>query len=791
MHKWLFIGLGLILTACSFAAQASAGGRTMDVAIVTTVRTSWLADHAASELASYVKQLTGIEARLVGSVPPSAEGGVVLELVVGPAPAELLALQGSDEPERLRDGFVVLTTGPGHLRLAAAEPIGLLYAVYDYLERQCGVGFFWDGEQVPKLKVLPTEGIATVELPRWPRRHFGLSDGFGITKFHHHFRTKEQREAILDWMAKRRLNLTAAVLMPQIASGGESSTRVYGLDDTVPDNWTYSGWPGALDFPAKTRTKLTKDQLDYGRERGIKWFYYLSYGSLPHQFRETHPELRLVGNLGYSATMLYPDDPEAARWTEAFYRDLIETYGTDHIYQDTPFVESTGASSPEESFELKLKAAKLMCESFKKLDPQAVWQSDSWDFSAVPSVWTDERIKRYFESLPRDMMFFYDTVCDWAPFYERTNYFHGTDWSFGILHSFQGDDHLHGNLADLAARMKATSQDPKATGCKGVYQIPEITGHNLLFFDAISEMAWAPDSFEVDEFLTQYATRRYGKEEGKRLEPALEALVKAVYSGGGWMPIYKKLGCWYGTWWWPIVGEKEVDDKPEGMPVEFEALHNAVEIALSRSEQSGDNPLYVTDLADWARTYLQYVFNWAVLDAYKALRQGDAARVHTDSAICRAVLKRLEAILSTQPSYHLQPQIERVMAVPGVNPYTEWFIKQHQINDLYASNELFEQLHWYYGPRMEVYLRELEARADRGETKLEWADIQAECDVIQQRWLGESIAVPESEWFQGGTIEAVEAAWQAFGDFRPVTDLTEGGSSASLRELGNVQDTSN
>ena len=129
----------------------------MDVAIVTTVRTSWLADHAASELASYVKQLTGIEARLVGSVPPQAEGRVVLELVVGPAPAELLALPGSDELERLRDGFVVLTIGPGHLRLAAAEPIGLLYAVYDYLERQCGVGFFWDGEQVPKLKVLPTE----------------------------------------------------------------------------------------------------------------------------------------------------------------------------------------------------------------------------------------------------------------------------------------------------------------------------------------------------------------------------------------------------------------------------------------------------------------------------------------------------------------------------------------------------------------------------------------------------------------------------------------------------------
>ena len=320
-------------------------------------------------------------------------------------------------------------------------------------------------------------------------------------------------------------------------------------------------------------------------------------------------------------------------------------------------------------------------------------------------------------------------------------------------------------------------------------QVPEITGHNLLYFDAVSELAWDPDGFNLDDFLAQYAARRYGKEEGKRLTPALEALTKAVYRGGGWMPIYKKLGCWYGSWWWPLVGEKEVDEKPEPMPAEFEYLRMAVEQALARASHCQDNPLFVTDLADWTRTYLQYVFNWSVLDAYRALRQGDAKRVHSDSATCRAVLKQLKAILSTQPSYHIQPQLQRVMAVPGVNPYTEWYIKQHQINDLYASNEIFEQLHWYYGPRMEVYLDKIEALADRGETKVEWGDIQADCDAIQQRWLNESIEVPRIEWFQGTTVEAVQAAWKAFGDFKPVTELAQGGGEASLRELGNVKDT--
>ena len=37
-----------------------------------------------------------------------------------------------------------------------------------------------------------------------------------------------------------------------------------------------------------------------------------------------------------------------------------------------------------------------MCAVFKELDQQAVWESDSWDFGALPQVWTPDRIRRYF-----------------------------------------------------------------------------------------------------------------------------------------------------------------------------------------------------------------------------------------------------------------------------------------------------------------------------------------------------------------------------------------------------------
>ena len=259
-----------------------------------------------------------------------------------------------------------------------------------------------------------------------------------------------------------------------------------------------------------------------------------------------HPDYRYVGSLGYDATVLYPEDPECTRWTRAFYQDLIHTYGTDHVYQDTPFCESTGSSDPEQSFQLKLKAAQMMCKLFKELDPQAIWHSDSWDMGAVPQVWTPERTARYFHSLPQSMMRIYDTAADGPDFYSRTNYFEGTEWAFGILHSFQGDDHLHGHIAGICRKIKRAANDPKSTRLRGVYHVPETSGHNLLYFEGTTRAAWNPDTFDFDAFLHDYAERRYGAENLPRMLPALQALNRAVYEGGGVMPIYKKLGCPYG-----------------------------------------------------------------------------------------------------------------------------------------------------------------------------------------------------------------------------------------------------
>jgi len=755
-----------VLLANSPMASADQTHGEPKVCIVRPDRGPRLVQHAADELARYVGQMTGGGVTIAKEAPKAAERPTTVILSVKPAADRLTSLSGADDRRRLRDGFWIHSSGNGQLEITATQPIGLLYGVYEYLETCCGVGFFWDGDHVPKRSALPIGDIDIAQAPRWPVRHFGLSSCWGLAKWHHQFRTMAHRKQMIEWMVKRRINRTHHFFGPTIAASGQPAVDVYGISDTEPDNFTFAGWPGCLGWPAKVRTQIIKDQLDYARQRGMTWIYYLAYGNLPHQFRQTHPQYKYVGQLGYSATVLYPDDPQAARWSKAFYQAIIETYGTDHIYQDCPFVESTGATDAEKSFQLKLTAAREMCKVFKALDDQAIWESDAWDFGALPHVWTAERIKRYFKGLPQEMMLIYDTAGLGNPFYKRTNYFEGTPWALGILHSFQGDDHLHGDLAHAIGAIQALSKDPKADKCVGIYHVPESTGHNVLFFDLTCHLAWRPDALTLADYLRDYVKRRFGEKDLPRMLPAVQALVGAVYSGGrgaGVMPIYQKLGCHYGPReWWPIVDDRKVkNDGYDNIAKVIPDLRRAIRLALACRDTQQDNPLYVNDMVDWTRTYLAHVFNWAVLDAYRALNQGKAKRVAASVAMARRCLKHIEAILSTRPDFSLQAQIERAMKVPGANPYLPWYMKQHCVNDLYSANEVYEQLHWYYGPRMAVYLGELEARAARGVKTITWKDVEARCGAIHTRWLEKDIAVPTEHRFKGTTMAAVTAAMTA------------------------------
>ena len=108
---------------------------------------------AATELQSYIKQISGAELPIV----TDASAPVAKEIVVGKTNRES---DGEFDREELGDDGLVIKTNGQKLFLVGGEQRGTLYAVYEFLESYLGCRFYTnDFEKVPESKTVSVEQI--------------------------------------------------------------------------------------------------------------------------------------------------------------------------------------------------------------------------------------------------------------------------------------------------------------------------------------------------------------------------------------------------------------------------------------------------------------------------------------------------------------------------------------------------------------------------------------------------------------------------------------------------------
>jgi hypothetical protein len=150
------------------AAPAAAGITLADkgkatATIVLALDASAPEKNAANELASYLKRVTGAEFAIL---PPEQAAGRPV-IAVGPGAAKVVApdldLTKAGDKGLGEDGIVLKTVLP-HLVLTGAEGAkrGTLYAVYEFLERECGVRWWTPTEESVPSK--PTLAVGPLDI---------------------------------------------------------------------------------------------------------------------------------------------------------------------------------------------------------------------------------------------------------------------------------------------------------------------------------------------------------------------------------------------------------------------------------------------------------------------------------------------------------------------------------------------------------------------------------------------------------------------------------------------------
>ncbi len=164
---------------------------------------------AAQELQSFLKRMTMIQPRTVADDSPGDTDNATRFLVGRTVVTERLVSSGQleDPVKKDREAYVVRSVdanGKRHLCFLGGTGISTLYAVYHYLKKGCGCGFYWDGDRVPSRNTLPVQGVNISAQPRFSER---MCMNLTLYWYSTPWWDWDDWKGYIDWALKARFNI--------------------------------------------------------------------------------------------------------------------------------------------------------------------------------------------------------------------------------------------------------------------------------------------------------------------------------------------------------------------------------------------------------------------------------------------------------------------------------------------------------------------------------------------------------------------------------------------------------
>ncbi|MDD5484237.1 MAG: alpha-N-acetylglucosaminidase TIM-barrel domain-containing protein, partial [Kiritimatiellae bacterium] len=704
--------------------------------------------HAASEMAKYIETASGARLEITSNRPDINARNIILlgRTETNPIMMEL-ARNGlfrlSPEQPGL-DGFIIKTVsrnGKNYLLVGGSMDRGTLYGVYHFLEKVLRAGFFWESERIPRQNTIRFGRIDIAEKPRFQIRQY--PQGCVFTYNSRQWDIADWKREI-DWMCKHKLN------------------RLY-----VPSD-------------AHSPLADVNEIVKYARSVGLDTIFMLKF-SVDEEFRKKHPAARYL-SIRYGTTPymeLHPADPLFVSECGKNIAAYVKKYGKGNTYRIEPYGErSFDQLSPAEREELKIDYARSVIAAVQAADPEGQLFMWSWAFS----TWNKNLIRRFLECFPDDNFYICDSYAETWPIYKNNGYFYGKQWGFSVLRYFGGDDGMKGNLADLISRMKEVAEDPKAGRCIAFFMEPELITYNSIYFELATQLGWNPQNVTLENYLRDYALRRYGPERADGMLAVLQELAKSVYGNSpGSEALYQfpryegsEGNMYHGHFsFWNIYKEdvyalalsRAVRRSINNVP----SLQAALQMALAQRDER--NPCYLRDLTDIARQGLAEVFNCHFLAMQRAFYERQPGPLTREIAALKVIMEGAEELVFNSGLYRLQPLEEKIMRYPSqaereldeIRNTLTTFYKQRWLLD-YQGKDYYELIKYYYRPRLWTYLDEIARAAEAGKWSMQDAAIDRILENAGRQWAN---CVFEPESGERDLFRSVEKAGQLMREFQP------------------------
>lgn len=428
----------------------------------------------------------------------------------------------------------------GKIMLRGDNGVSVASALFHYLRHYAHCDLSWNGNSLQLPDTLPHIPQKIHITSPYKRRFYLNYVTFNYTMSWWDWERWEQE---IDWMALHGINMPLAL-------SGQSIIwkRVYnrlGLTDAELEDffsgpaYTSWSWMGNLDgwngpLPASwmaAQEALQQKILQRQRELGMTPVLAAFTGHVPPAFKTKYPDVKVRTTNWVNFPPVHVLDPSEPMFTtvgKMFIEEQTKTYGTDHLYSADTFNENIAPSS--EPTYLRDVSARIY-ESMAAADPDAVWVMQAWMFVQDYLYWQADEIKAVLTAIPDNKMIILDTFCETFPAWSKSKAFYGRPWIWNMLHNFGGATGMFGRMDEVANIPAGLLKDPEAGNLTGIGVMPEGLEQNPVMYQLMLDNVWRDQPIVPEQWLADYARRRYGKEnEDARI--AWMILWKTAYNGG-------------------------------------------------------------------------------------------------------------------------------------------------------------------------------------------------------------------------------------------------------------------
>ena len=460
---------------------------------------------------------------------------------------------------------------------------------YAYLRKYCGVNLSHCGNREISISSAPLfEGRITKVIPQ-KRRAFMNYCTFGYSFAYWKW---EDWEKEIDFMAMNGINMPLSVI------GNEATVFYTLLDFGISEEKALSFIAGPSYYAWQMMTNLDSfmhipdkkyidKRLELGRkiinrqiELGMTPIQQGFAGHIPAFLKEVFPDSELQQLptwCGFPGTCQFdPLDKNFAVFGRALLEKQKELFGAYHYYACDPFHEN---EPPTDGGVYLANVGKTVSKMYSDFDKDAIWVMQAWSLR-------EEIVK----AVDKDKLLILDLDGSKSELHKG---FWGYSFVCGTLHNFGDRNSLHGS-AELLAENQYAVRKEKYPSEVGTGLFMEGFFQNPLYYDLAFQMLTEADAINLDEWLKDYAYRRYGSRE-KCLADAMLLLAESCYSENC---VGRETGS--------VICARPATDLRHTAPNDFRELRydnktlvKAVELLLSAENATTDG--YVFDACDLVR----------------------------------------------------------------------------------------------------------------------------------------------------------------------------------------------